>query len=402
MLTHLTHLVLLVNFLTFGVFCGDSEDLQSVEVNITRPTRPPFPPPSGLFKYVQSCENFCDDQFPPGFLGVVAANGVIACHKGCYSFELFKVMGKSKSFLMIEKICQANCYKDFGEETFDGKFCSMGCTKINMLYGNRVKELSKELTSRLHKLGQLESKNLGREILSDSLRKYADQAEKYMIERDLMTAEEIAVHVIVEHEKLHAVRYLTSGRPKSKIIHVERLWLSPEYQRYMKSERKKMFEEVEARIPELKAEYNIAEIYEAETREWEKSLDAKKRQTFPKHFDMECLVFQIPIIIYVLTVFLLVIVAIGLWATYGDPADCLFCLGRKFWDKLDNTDTYSVDLDEDDIVTTHDAIITKQMKDFNLVMTGDENYTQPPPDKDAPPPYVEINVYEPTNVEVRK
>lgn len=33
-----------------------------------------------------------------------------------------------------------------------------------------------------------------------------------MSEHDNLAAEELAVHVIVEHEKLHAVRFLKTGR----------------------------------------------------------------------------------------------------------------------------------------------------------------------------------------------
>uniref|UniRef100_A0A8D8LTI5 Uncharacterized protein n=1 Tax=Cacopsylla melanoneura TaxID=428564 RepID=A0A8D8LTI5_9HEMI len=396
MLKHLTHFVLLVNFLTPGVFCDESSVIVAEVVNITeiRATRPPLQPPTGLFKYVEACENFCDDHFEPGVLGVLESNGVLGCHKGCYSFELFKAMGKSKSFSILEKICNSNCQKDFGENSFVANFCILGCGKINMLYGNRVKVLSKDVTSRL------EPKNVDDE---DLLRqKYSVQAEIYLTERDLMIAEEIAVHVIMEEEKMHAVRYITSsGRAKNKYVFVERLWLSPEYHEYMHSERKKMFEEAEARVPELKPDYNLAEIYEAERKEWSgRSDNAKPEQKLlTKHFYTKCPSFQ-PFPTFIAGFFSSLIITIYIWVTFGDS---MLGVGRKYWDKLDYMDTYSVDIDEDDMVTSQDTIINKQMKEMNLVMSeGDQYYALPPPDKDAPPPYVEININEPNNVEVRK
>lgn len=116
-----------------------------------------------------------------------------------------------------------------------------------------------------------------------------------------------------------------------------------------------------------------------------------KLPPYPKRIETECLIFQIPI--YVLTVFVFAIIAIGLWVTYGEPADCLICLGRKFWDKLEYMETYSTDIEEEDTIITHDRLVAKQMKDnMSMIDEGDQDYTNPPPDKDAPPPYVEVCV----------
>lgn len=63
--------LLLASSLVIWVSCSEAEDRARADLlNFTIPTRPPFPPVTGLYKFVQTCENFCDDQFPPGILGV--------------------------------------------------------------------------------------------------------------------------------------------------------------------------------------------------------------------------------------------------------------------------------------------------------------------------------------------
>lgn len=378
--------LLLKNYLL--VSCADSEDA-SPDLNFTQPTRAPVPTPTGLFKYVQMCENFCDGQFPPGITGAEAVKAVIGCHKGCYSFELFKVMGKKKSILILDKICSANCQKDFGAEEFAGKFCSLGCSRMSTLYRARVKELRLEFVEKLR-----HQENHEGDLSDDRLRMLDEEAEKYMKEHDEMAAEEIAVAVIVEHQKEHAVRFLKTGHLehrrnlKKKIFHVERFAETPDFQQLVGIGLRKPFESGGAQKQDSDERSDMDDMAELESER--KETVVMKLPSFPKHIETECLIFQIPI--YVLTVFVFVIIAIGLWATYGDPADCLFCLSRKFWDKLEYMDPYSTDIDEDDVVVP-DRVVAKHIKDMDLTKgEGDQDYMCPPPDKDAPPPYVEVIV----------
>ncbi|KAI5749580.1 hypothetical protein M8J76_008492 [Diaphorina citri] len=387
--------LLLASSLVIWVSCSEAEDRARADLlNFTIPTRPPFPPVTGLYKFVQTCENFCDDQFPPGILGIEATKATISCRKGCYTFELFKAMGKKKPVKLIENICRANCKKDYGEESFAGKFCMLGCSKMITLYNDRLKKLRLEIVSKLRQHQAEETSD----ATADNARIYDEEAEKFMKEHDGMVAEEIDVAVIVDNPKEHSVRFLKSGRLehvpgfkalKQKIFHVEKLADNPAFQQYLEDEHKRavQFEEAQKLNSEEKSRDDIS------IEEERKESVVMKLPSFPKRIETECLLFQIPI--YVLTVFVFGIIAIGLWATYGDPADCLFCLSRKFWDKLEYMDTYSTDIDEDDIVA-HDRIVTKHIKELEMIMDeGDQDYTCPPPDKDAPPPYVEIlTVYE--------